>query len=37
MATTPTIGYAVPVNFTVPLNGKVGITVNDYTQLIPPL
>ena len=35
MATTPTIGYAVPVNFTVPLNAKVGITVNDYTQLIP--
>ena len=34
MTPTSAIDYAVPACFTVPQNGKVGISVNDYTRLI---
>ena len=35
MTTTNPIDYAVPVNFTVPQNGAVSISTNDYTTLLP--
>ena len=34
MATTPPIDCAVPAGYAVPQNGKVSITINDYTRLI---
>ena len=35
MTTTNPIDYAVPVTFTVPQNGAVSISTNDYTDLLP--
>lgn len=34
MTSTPYVDYAVPVNFTVPQNGAVNISINDYTNLL---
>lgn len=34
MTSTPSIDYAVPVNFAVPQNGAVNISINDYTDLL---
>lgn len=34
MTSTPYVDYAVPVNFNVPQNGAVNISINDYTNLL---